>query len=54
MWSFGCIAVELLHGTALFRSKTITEQLLEIIKKLGTPTQDDMANMNPNYSLKEF
>jgi hypothetical protein len=47
------MVVELATGSPLFLSNSTTEQLLEIMKKLGTPTQDDMAHMNPHYSSHE-
>ena len=45
---------ELLSGRPLFTGKTSTDQLVEIIKVLGTPSKDEIFSMNKNYSEFNF
>nr|CAA11862.1 shaggy kinase 7 [Petunia x hybrida] len=52
MWSAGCVFGELLLGQPLFPGESGVDQLVEIIKILGTPTREEIRCMNPNY--KEF
>ena len=50
VWSAGCVAGELLLGHPLFPGETGVDQLVEIIKVLGTPTKEEVEAMNPNYT----
>lgn len=52
IWSVGCVIAELLIGCPLFKGEQPHSQLVEIIKKLGTPIEEEIREMNPNY--KEF
>jgi len=52
IWSLGCVIGELLIGRPLFPGENGVEQLVEIVKILGTPTKDEIYAMNENY--KEF
>ncbi|XP_004510856.1 shaggy-related protein kinase theta-like [Cicer arietinum] len=52
MWSVGCVLAELLLGQPLFPGQCGVDQLVEIIKVLGTPTREEIRCMNPTY--KEF
>jgi len=52
VWSVGCVVAELLLGAPLFPGDSGIDQLVEIIKILGTPTREEILEMNPNY--KEF
>lgn len=38
VWSVGCVIAELLLGQPLFPGESGVDQLVEIIKVLGTPT----------------
>ena len=49
-WSMGCVVGELIQGTPLFPGENGVDQLVQIIKILGTPTKDQLISMNPNYS----
>ncbi|WBW72942.1 serine/threonine protein kinase Gsk31 [Schizosaccharomyces osmophilus] len=49
VWSAGCVIAELILGRPLFPGDSSVEQLVEIIKVLGTPTQQEITSMNPNY-----
>lgn len=49
VWSLGCVLAELLIGHPLFPGESGIDQLVEIIKILGTPTRDDINAMNQNY-----
>lgn len=49
VWSAGCVAAELILGKPLFLGANATEQLIEIVKVLGSPTEEDIGSMNPNY-----
>ncbi|XP_022867173.1 shaggy-related protein kinase theta [Olea europaea var. sylvestris] len=54
MWSVGCVMAELLIGQPLFPGESSVDQLVEIIKVLGTPTREEIKCMNPNYSEFKF
>ncbi|KAI3444599.1 hypothetical protein Pfo_001264 [Paulownia fortunei] len=54
MWSVGCVMAELLLGQPLFPGESSVDQLVEIIKVLGTPTREEIKCMNPNYSEFKF
>lgn len=50
VWSLGCVMAELLIGSPMFPGESGVDQLLEIIKILGTPTKEEIISMNPNYT----
>ncbi|XP_047263553.1 glycogen synthase kinase-3 homolog MsK-3 isoform X2 [Capsicum annuum] len=54
IWSVGCVLAELLLGQPLFPGESGVDQLVEIIKVLGTPTREEIKCMNPNYSEFKF
>ncbi|KAH9732137.1 Shaggy-related protein kinase theta [Citrus sinensis] len=54
MWSIGCVLAELLLGQPLFPGESGVDQLVEIIKILGTPTREEIKCMNPNYTEFKF
>lgn len=54
MWSVGCVMAELLLGQPLFPGESGVDQLVEIIKILGTPTREEIKCMNPNYTEFKF
>ncbi|KAH7286584.1 hypothetical protein KP509_32G013900 [Ceratopteris richardii] len=54
IWSLGCVLAELLLGQPLFPGENGVDQLVEIIKVLGTPTREEIKCMNPNYSDYKF
>ena len=48
VWSTGCVMAELMLGQPLFPGESGIDQLVEIIKVLGTPTREQIKTMNPN------
>lgn len=54
VWSAGCVLAELLLGQPLFPGESGVDQLVEIIKVLGTPTREEIKCMNPNYTEFKF
>mmetsp|Transcript_41592 Transcript_41592/g.81590 ORF Transcript_41592/g.81590 Transcript_41592/m.81590 type:complete len:380 (+) Transcript_41592:81-1220(+) len=54
IWSLGCVMAELLLGSPLFPGDTGVDQLIEIIKILGTPTREEIHAMNPNHQSFNF
>ncbi|KAJ6820235.1 shaggy-related protein kinase alpha-like [Iris pallida] len=54
MWSAGCVLAELLLGHPMFPGESGVDQLVEIIKVLGTPTREEIKCMNPNYTEFRF
>ncbi|XP_031739583.1 shaggy-related protein kinase kappa isoform X1 [Cucumis sativus] len=54
IWSTGCVMAELLLGKPLFPGESGVDQLVEIIKVLGTPTREEIKCMNPNYTEFKF
>ncbi|GBF91724.1 shaggy-related kinase epsilon [Raphidocelis subcapitata] len=54
VWSVGCVLAELLLGSPMFPGESGVDQLVEIIKVLGTPTREEIHAMNPNYTEFKF
>jgi glycogen synthase kinase 3 beta len=54
VWSAGCVIAEMLLGAPLFPGDSGMDQLVEIIKVLGTPTLEQIRAMNPNYTEFKF
>jgi glycogen synthase kinase 3 beta len=54
IWSMGCVMAELLLGNPLFAGENNVDQLIEIIKVMGTPTKDDIKAMNPSHTSFKF
>lgn len=53
-WSAGCVMAELLLGQPLFPGESGVDQLVEIIKILGTPTREEIQAMNRTYTEYKF
>ena len=54
VWSAGCVMAELLLGQPHFPGESGVDQLVEIIKILGTPTREQIKSMNENYTEYKF
>lgn len=54
VWSVGCVLAELMLGAPLFPGESGVDQLVEIIKVLGTPSREEIHAMNPNYTEFKF
>lgn len=54
VWSAGCVLAELLLGQPIFPGSSGVDQLVEIIKVLGTPSREQIDQMNPNYTEFRF
>ena len=54
LWSVGCVMAELMLGNPLFPGESGVDQLIEIIKVLGTPTKEEIYCMNPNHTSFKF
>jgi len=54
VWSQGCVGAELLLGQPLFPGDSGVDQLVEIIKVLGTPSREQISAMNSNYTEFKF
>jgi len=55
VWSSGCVMAELLLSHPIFAGESGLDQLVEIIKILGTPTREQVKAMNPDYTdYKQF
>jgi len=54
IWSIGCVFAEMMIGFSLFAGESNVDQLVEIIKILGTPSKEEILAMNPNYTEFKF
>jgi serine/threonine protein kinase len=54
IWSTGCVMAELMLGHPLFPGESGVDQLVEIIKVLGTPSKAEIMAMNRNYTEFKF
>lgn len=48
VWSAGCVIAEMVMNRPIFEGENSTDQLLRIIKIIGTPTPEDLVKMNVN------
>ncbi|KAL4469797.1 hypothetical protein ABPG72_022117 [Tetrahymena utriculariae] len=53
-WSIGTVIAEMILGEPLFPGENAVEQLVEIIKILGTPTKEQVQKMNPQHNQFNF
>jgi len=54
VWSTGCVIAEIVIGQPIFPGESASDQLVEIIKILGTPTKQQILEMNPQYNEFKF
>ncbi|KAL1749165.1 kinase-like domain-containing protein [Schizophyllum fasciatum] len=57
VWSCGCIFAEMIQGVPLFRGRDNQDQLLHIMRIIGTPSQEQLQKMqkdSPEIQLKTF
>ncbi len=57
VWSAGCVLCELLMGGPIFPGISARDQLIEIVKILGTPSDEDIAKINVakhNVAIPQF
>ncbi|CEF65997.1 Glycogen synthase kinase 3 alpha [Strongyloides ratti] len=54
VWSAGAVFAEMLLGKPIFPGESGVDQLVEIIKILGTPSRENVLKMNPTYSDHRF
>lgn len=54
VWSTGCVIAELVLGQPLFPGDSAVDQIVEIIKILGTPNKAQILAMNPEYIEHKF
>ena len=54
IWSMGCVIGEFILGRPLFPGENSTDQLVRILKTLGTPTKEQIFAMNPKYDELTF
>lgn len=49
LWSIGCVLAEMLRGRPLFPGENGVDQLVEIVKVLGSPSRSQVVAMNQQY-----
>jgi glycogen synthase kinase 3 beta len=49
LWSIGCVLAEMLRGKPLFPGENGVDQLVEIVKVLGSPNRRQVLAMNQQY-----
>lgn len=51
LWSIGCVLAEMIRGAGrpLFPGENGVDQLVEIVKVLGSPSMESILAMNPQY-----
>jgi serine/threonine protein kinase len=54
IWASGCVIAELVLGDCIFQGSSSLEQIVEIIKVLGTPNRLQIQAMNPEYKEYRF
>ena len=54
IWAAGAVLAELLLGQPLFPGESSVDQMVEIIKVIGTPNHSDMEAMKKNYADFKF
>lgn len=52
VWSSGCVMAELILGRPLFAGENGMDQLMEIVKVLGTPPDSEILQMNKDHKIQ--
>jgi hypothetical protein len=45
---------ELILGSPMFKGENAHDQLVNIIKKIGSPSENEIKEMNPDYKELKF
>ena len=45
VWSMGCVIIELVYNLPIFQGKSAKDQFKEIMKILGTPSEEEIKSM---------
>ncbi|CDW90288.1 glycogen synthase kinase-3 beta [Stylonychia lemnae] len=55
IWAAGCVMAEMFRGgRVMFEGANNTDQLIKIIQLFGTPTPEQISEMNPLYPSKDM
>lgn len=54
VWSTGAVIAEIVLGQPIFPGESASDQLVEIIKILGSPSKNQILAMNPEYDEFKF
>lgn len=54
VWAAGCVIAEMILGQPVFPGESASDQLVEIIKILGTPNKKQIQAMNPESTEFKF
>lgn len=54
VWSTACVIAEMVLGQPIFPGESAVDQIVEIIKILGTPSKSSILAMNPQYTEHRF
>ena len=54
IWSVGCVIAEFVRGKPLFAGESGIDQLVEIVRLLGTPSRAQLRDMNPYFEGYKF
>jgi len=54
LWSVGCVLAEMLRGRPLFPGENGIDQMVEIVKVLGSPNRAQVCAMNQQYFKFQF
>lgn len=54
IWSMGCVFAEMILMEPLFPGESGVDQLVEIIKVLGTPSKEQVETMNKDFTMHGF
>ena len=54
IWSYGCVLAEVLCGEAIFKGSCSTEQFIEIVSILGSPTAAELKQLNPRMAAVDY
>ena len=52
IWAVGCVITEMFIGTPIFAGKNTADQLIQIIKVLGTPQKDYLSELIQRKDIK--
>lgn len=52
VWSCGCIFAEMISGVPLFRGRDNTDQLMHIMRIIGTPDERILRKVSPESSVR--